>query len=75
MIEHISLPVPWSHFHFLLHVRSLDWADRGAKGTSDVSDKGVIPELKADVLSVCSIQVVLISPLSTLLRPVLRAEI
>lgn len=39
------------------------------KSTLDVSDKGVIPELKADVLSVCSVQVVLISPLSTLLWP------
>lgn len=35
----------------------------------DVSDKGVNPDLKPDVLSECSVQVVLISPLSTLLRP------
>lgn len=35
----------------------------------DVSDKGVNPELKANVLSECSVQVVLISPLSTLLWP------
>lgn len=35
----------------------------------DVSDKGVIAEFKADVFSVCSVQVVLISPLSTLLWP------
>lgn len=35
----------------------------------DVSDKDVIPELKADVLSVRSVQLILISPLSTLLQP------
>lgn len=35
----------------------------------DVSDKDMIAQLKADVLSVHSVQVVLISPLSTLLWP------
>lgn len=40
-----------------------------SESTLDVSDKDVIPQLKADVLSVHSVQVVLISPLSTLLPP------
>lgn len=35
----------------------------------DVSDKGVNPELKANVLSEYSVEVVLISPFSTLLWP------
>lgn len=35
----------------------------------DVSDKDMIAQLKADVLSVHSVQVVLISALSTLLWP------
>lgn len=49
IIYRSSRPVPWSHFH-AYQTLGKSWSQI----TVDVSDKGVIPELKADVLSVCS---------------------
>lgn len=60
IIQHLSLSVPWSHFHFPLHVCLLDSEQVIEQKHFGCQWQGVIPELKVDVLSVRSVQVVLI---------------
>jgi hypothetical protein len=58
-------PMSCSHFHFLLHVRLLISEQLVEQKHIGCQWQGVIPELKADVLSVASVQIVLIPPPTT----------
>lgn len=76
LLHHTGKPSPCVFLFVTQHiaVSSFMFADwtlsrSRSKSTLAVSDKGAIPELKADVLSVPPAQVVLIPPVSTLLRP------